>query len=539
MKNCIAKFQFLVCGLFPFFALAQADIPVNFSKRGFVQNIDYEQKLILVNFVPDEEGKKKDKKKEIVYEINSETLELKDPQVTNENKDKLTINDLKSSDEILVEGEYFREAKYKQINKITIISIKVKPIEGRIDLIKGEFAYVNGNKVKLKEGKTITGKGGFEGHSYEGFTKIAEGDFADVGGKYNPDGYFLADRFTITPEEETSYDKTALEVEKDNYDKLYPLWIDKNKRKTLFGSAVPGLGKITADAALQDYVSGVGLKLVPAHIKKKINFIFIVVDNPDLLAYVRANGLAYICTGLLKNLENEAQLATVLGHEIAHAIYEHQAEDAAKTDKKEKNKLTLGNIGKGVVNAISIRRNGENLKSGRGHVSEEQQERTEAKNESNAVAKDNLLDLSSSYADKRSSDFSVDQEFLADRVGLCLMVQAGYDPREAPIVWKNIFDRYGVKTKVEEGVQLADTWAEEMSNPDNDANAKKPSSIFVKWKTDDYKAKSTKTHPDEIKRFEELNRLIALYWNNAELIASTVNGEDKYLEMKRRIKVKK
>ncbi|HMI08366.1 MAG TPA: M48 family metalloprotease [Flavobacterium sp.] len=507
--------------------MCQTDIPVKFIKRGFAQNIDYEQKLILVNFAPDP-----DDKKVTNYEITSETLELKDPQITNENNDKLTIKDLKSSEEILIEGQRFREANYNQINKITIVGIKVKPVKGRIDLIRGDFAYVNGNKIKLKAGEEIKGKEGFSGNTYKSVNAIAEGDLASVSGKYNPEGYYLADDFSITPEDETAYDKAALAMEKEDYDKLYPIWTDKTQREKLFGNTIPGLGKITKDKALQEYVNMVGLKLVPQHIQKKIHFIFIVVDNPDLLAYVRPNGLAYVCTGLLKNLENEAQLATVLGHEISHAIYEHQAEVSAKSDSDTKTKDKIKGWGKGIISAVNGKNKGDAYRSGKGKIDEE---KSEEKEKSNIAMKDNMVDLSGNYVDKRSSDFTVEQEYLADRVGLCLMVLAGYDPREAPIVWKNIFELYGVKTPVKEGVAITEVLDDDVVTQSKTAE-NKGVNIFVRWKAEDYKAKSTKTHPDELRRFEALNRLIALYWNNTDLLAKTENGEAKYVAMKRRIR---
>jgi len=115
------------------------------------------------------------------------------------------------------------------------------------------------------------------------------------------------------------------------------------------------------------------------------------------------------------------------------------------------------------------------------------------------------------------------------------MVLAGYDPREAPIVWKNIFELYGVKTPVKEGVAITEVLDDDVVTQSKTAE-NKGVNIFVRWKAEDYKAKSTKTHPDELRRFEALNRLIALYWNNTDLLAKTENGEAKYVAMKRRIR---
>jgi predicted Zn-dependent protease len=263
--------------------------------------------------------------------------------------------------------------------------------------------------------------------------------------------------------------------------------------------------------------------------KDKMNFIFIVVDNPGFNANVRANGLSYVYTGLLKRLENEAQLAAVLGHEISHVIYKHISKEAKDREKAEKLKGLASDGSKA----------GNNVLHKVGNVF-----KNKNKNESDServVINKNREDLTTAVinlADRQLSTFSVDEESQADRVGLNIMVLAGYDPRQAPIVWKNIYQLYGKLSDPKTKESLATAARKELTKDNTKNNTSKKSNtttaaaelvnILVKWKATDFKAKSFQTHPDHLSRFEELNRLISLYWNNESILQNTVTGEDNF-----------
>ena len=51
-----------------------------------------------------------------------------------------------------------------------------------------------------------------------------------------------------------------------------------------------------------------------------------VVDSEEVNAFVMANGKIYVFTGMLNTVQNDNELAGILGHEIAHAILNHSAE---------------------------------------------------------------------------------------------------------------------------------------------------------------------------------------------------------------------
>src|SRR5712692_8459960 len=75
----------------------------------------------------------------------------------------------------------------------------------------------------------------------------------------------------------------------------------------------------------QDYVNRVGQSLVPS--SSSHLYTFRVFLNPIPESRALSTGTIYVSTGLLALIDNEAQLAYVLGHEIGHVEQEHWKED--------------------------------------------------------------------------------------------------------------------------------------------------------------------------------------------------------------------
>ncbi len=82
-------------------------------------------------------------------------------------------------------------------------------------------------------------------------------------------------------------------------------------------------GALYEDEALQAYVDKVGQRLVANSDQAGKTFTFNVVDSPDINAFALPGGYIYINRGLLAYLDNEAELAGVLGHEIGHVTARH------------------------------------------------------------------------------------------------------------------------------------------------------------------------------------------------------------------------
>ena len=97
----------------------------------------------------------------------------------------------------------------------------------------------------------------------------------------------------------------------------------------------------------QDYVNRVGQSMVPVGSDKL--YAFKIMLNPVPEARSLSTGTIYVSTGLLASIDNEAQLAYVLGHEIAHVEKEHWRDDVLVAEGleewNEKNRQQKERIG--------------------------------------------------------------------------------------------------------------------------------------------------------------------------------------------------
>jgi hypothetical protein len=81
---------------------------------------------------------------------------------------------------------------------------------------------------------------------------------------------------------------------------------------------------------ITDYINLVGNLLVEASPGYDLSFKFFVIDQPFANAYACPSGYIFISKGLLQLIENEGELAAVLGHEIAHVVYQHGMQELEK-----------------------------------------------------------------------------------------------------------------------------------------------------------------------------------------------------------------
>jgi predicted Zn-dependent protease len=84
------------------------------------------------------------------------------------------------------------------------------------------------------------------------------------------------------------------------------------------------------DAQLQQYVNDIGQRLAKTSHRPNLPWHFTVVDQPAVNAFALPGGYIYITRGIMAFLGNEAQLAGVLGHEIAHVTARHSAQQYSR-----------------------------------------------------------------------------------------------------------------------------------------------------------------------------------------------------------------
>ena len=121
----------------------------------------------------------------------------------------------------------------------------------------------------------------------------------------------------VTPRAERLPPVTTPGLALDTDEKL--LWreaadLDERARKS---------GAVRANPVLERYLTGVARRLTPRAALDRIDVRVRVLESPGLSAFCAPDGGVFVTLGLLSRLENEAQLATVLGHEIVHALNRH------------------------------------------------------------------------------------------------------------------------------------------------------------------------------------------------------------------------
>ena len=186
--------------------------------------------------------------------------------------------------------------------------------------------------------------------------------------------------------------------EKPNIDTVEAgLWMQMNK----YEEDLKTSGSRLKDDNLEKYLKNILCRLVPNYCE---DIRIYVQDVPHFNAFMAPNGMMVVWTGLLLRAENEAQLAAVIGHEAGHYIKRHSLKtwlDAkARTDLMAF--LSIGLAVGGVPGGGDIF---------------------------------NLTQLLQAGIMARHSR---ENEREADKIGLDVLIKSGYDPKEAPKVWRNI-----------------------------------------------------------------------------------------------------
>lgn len=154
------------------------------------------------------------------------------------------------------------------------------------------------------------------------------------------------------------------------------------------------------DRALHDYVQDIACRLAGDHCEDVRVYL---VRTPLFNANMAPNGMMQVWTGLMLRMENEAQLAAVLGHEIGHYLERHTLERLRDVKSASAFAQFIGLFGViGLVGQLAV--------------------------------------LAGMFS------YSRDQERAADGIGATLMRKAGYDPAEASKVWGNLLAEIKART---------------------------------------------------------------------------------------------
>ncbi len=141
-------------------------------------------------------------------------------------------------------------------------------------------------------------------------------------------------------------------------------FIDGNTEKDLGNLAnaqkTPGKVKLPDSERnnLNAYLSKVGRNLASYSPRPEIVWTFGVLDSPTVNAFSAPGGYVFVTTGLLKLIDNEAQLAGVLGHEIGHISGRHALKSYSAVKYSQCDAATTGGsmLAKGLDMAPELRR---------------------------------------------------------------------------------------------------------------------------------------------------------------------------------------
>ena len=159
--------------------------------------------------------------------------------------------------------------------------------------------------------------------------------------------------------------------------------------------------------AVEKYLNEHGLQAET----KEYSWEFNLVQDPSVNAFCMPGGKIVVYEGLLPVTKDEASLAIVLGHEIAHAVAKHSAEQMSKQIKNQYGTEILGQV----LNAAGV-------SSGTTQLAQ-------------IIAQKGLQ--------FRSLKYSRDNESEADRMGLIFAAMAGYDPNVAVSFWQRMAQMTG------------------------------------------------------------------------------------------------
>ena len=152
-----------------------------------------------------------------------------------------------------------------------------------------------------------------------------------------------------------------------------------------------------------ELVNRVGQRIARVANRPDYDWEFRVIASPRQNAFCLPGGKVAVYEGILPICQNEAGLAVVMSHEVAHALARHGGERMSQT-------YVVDTVGKAVSHVTRKR---------------EQEQRDRILAGYGVASKYGFI---LPYSRKHESE--------ADQMGLMLMAHAGYDPREAPRFWK-------------------------------------------------------------------------------------------------------
>jgi len=184
-------------------------------------------------------------------------------------------------------------------------------------------------------------------------------------------------------------------------------------------AGILGAVKLHPDASLQRYVNRVGKWVAMHSARADLPWHFGVIEGDSINAFAMPGGTVLVSVGLVKRLGNEAELAAVLAHEIAHVVLKHQLAAIQSSLSSD----AWAGVGKDLAGEAIGRRGGGDafgLKSAAANMG---------------------VDAVKNGVFLRPLDRGMEYE--ADRLGVVLAARSGYDPYGLPSVMQMLAQEKG------------------------------------------------------------------------------------------------
>jgi beta-barrel assembly-enhancing protease len=175
-------------------------------------------------------------------------------------------------------------------------------------------------------------------------------------------------------------------------------------------------GHLVEDPETNEYIQSLGLRLSSLTNQGNRDFSFFLVNEPTINAFALPGGFVGVNTGLLLDTRNESELAGVLAHEVSHVTQRHIARgiEAAGRTNLVSTAATLAAILLGALAGMG----------------------------SNATL--GVITAAQTISAESQLAFTRENESEADRVGIALMADAGFDPNAMPA----FFEEMGRRTQL-------------------------------------------------------------------------------------------
>ena len=281
-------------------------------------------------------------------------------------------------------------------------SVKVK---GYLEYRKGDYLIVDAQRIHTTPKTKFKGRG--QATDPAG---VPLGWEVEVKGKRDADGTIEALSMVASRNGKEKFEAGVVA----STDQTEQSWLkaqkvyegDPNDKKS-------SMGRLLTEGPEVDRARRIVDRILPPYVPMGRARVY-VVENPEWNAMAMANYSIYVFTGLMEDLDDD-ELAIVLGHEIAHATYEHSRRQAGKQ--------MAGGIA-GVAVNIGASFTG------------------------NELGQTAAMVGGSISIGAFGNFFSREYEDQADRVGLRYVYEAGYDVHKAPVLWRRFAAKYpeGSKT---------------------------------------------------------------------------------------------